>query len=900
MALSCEFQKNAELSRKIAADGMVLLKNEAETLPLENNIRIALFGRGQIDFIKGGTGSADVCSAYTVNLLDGMSEKEAEGKIIVDHAVSRCWKESPEFTASSEFISEAAVRNDVALITISRNSGEGCDRKCIPGEFLLSDSERELIDRLEKSAFKRIVVVVNAGALIDLAWAAKNPRISAILYAWQAGMEGGRAAADVLCGNINPSGKLADTFAEHYENYPSADTFCRYRRMIPYEDDIFVGYRYFETIPGAKEKVIYPFGFGLSYTAFEYRDIHFKSGTSNITVTCKVVNTGRRCGREIVQVYSASPAGKLEKPALELRAYAKTCLLAPEEEETLKFTFPTSSLASFDDSGLTGHIGAYLLEPGNYKIMIGGSIRSLFPAGNLAVPELRVVETTGLKLTAGVSRILRADGRFDVTGIVDNSEPRASNRAVSSFIDGIGENYHLKKDAEQDKSEKVIKLIEVAEGRASMAEFMRQLTKEELVGLCQAQPPAFPRGTAGVGNIRKYGVPSPQTADGPAGLRKSVPTTCFPCTTLIACTWDEKLQFEMGRAIGFEGVTTGVDILLAPGLNIHRNPLCGRNFEYYSEDPLVSGKSAAAFVRGVQTEGMGATIKHFAANNREEDRLHYDSIVSERALREIYLKGFEIAVKEGKPWCVMSSYNLLNGSKTSTNYNLLTRILREEWGFDGAVMTDWRNNTHLWEEILAGNDIKMPFGYPEEIDMAVEYVNWLLPLPILERSVRRVLELVMKTGKFKKQDFGISHRIASSGITRIKAIEMTAVSCTWTQAEPCQDIDGGFNHTRLGKDQRGNDTYLIYNLEIEKAGCYEFSIRVATIFDTSHLEFALDNCPTGKLQIRATGDGQIWSTQGPVKLDLAAGEHIFNIYIRDQECNHGVNINWFEFKSMNS
>jgi beta-glucosidase-like glycosyl hydrolase len=368
---------------------------------------------------------------------------------------------------------------------------------------------------------------------------------------------------------------------------------------------------------------------------------------------------------------------------------------------------------------------------------------------------------------------LKSDGtmeEYKATNVVDTNEEILENTV--NDIESINKN---------------IMLFDVASGVNTLDEFISQLTNEELINLSQAQPSAFPRGTAGVGNIKKYGIPNPQTADGPAGLRKTVPTTAFPCATLIGCTWDEDLQYEMGKSVGYEGVMTGVDIWLAPGLNIHRDPLCGRNFEYFSEDPLISGRSAASIIRGAQSMGIISTCKHFALNNKEYNRLFSDSIVSERALREVYLKGFEIVVRESQPDCIMSSYNLINGIRASTNYNLLVGILRDEWDFKGAVMTDWRNVSHLWEEIKAGNNIKMPFGYPDEIELAIEMVKCgKLTREELEKSVKNVLKLIMKTSRFKNQDFGVEHTILKENTTRIKAIEITGTSYTFTGSEPCE------------------------------------------------------------------------------------------------------------------
>ncbi len=878
----CQFMEHASLSREVAAAGMVLLKNENQILPLRKK-RIAVFGKGQLDYYQGGTGSARVDSAYCVDFWSGLEEKAAEEKLILDEDCRSKYIANEDYLPSVYEMREFAVRNDVALLVISRNAGEGSDRQDVSGDWQLAETESALIDQLKQSGFQDIVLIINAGGLIELEWAADNSQITAILYTWQPGMEGGAATADILCGDINPSGRLTDTIARKYMDYPSSGNFDRSPLLVPYEEDIFVGYRYFSTIPGATEKVLYPFGFGLSYTTFSIDKLEFNCDDSIITVSCRITNTGDYAGREVIQLYSSQTNGLLEHPELELRDYYKTPLLHPQESCSITLTLAITDLVSFDDTGLSGEPGSWIIDNGTYHFALGKNVQDIVPAGSIIRENVEVLSIPGLKLTGGLAHKLQADGSCSNTGL-KYPEPAGIKKQEYTY-------------EEQFDPEHPILLSQVASGEVTLDEFMEQLSRRQLVELCQAQPPAFPLGTAGIGNMPLLGVPNPQTADGPAGLRKSVPTTCFPCATLLACSFDPELLERVGKALGYEGIATGVDILLAPGLNIHRNPLCGRNFEYYSEDPLLSGKCAAAIVRGIQSEGLGATIKHFTCNNREWMRMEANSIVSERALREIYLKGFEIAVKESSPWCIMSSYNLLNGVRTSCNYNLLTGILRDEWGFNGVVMTDWRNPSHLWREISAGNDIKMPFGYPEEID-SVEFLaeRNVVSRPQLWQSARRVLELVMKTHRFKQQDFGFCHTISSNRPTHIKAMESTAISATWTKCETCQDHDGGMNHCKFGLDQRGNDCYLIYLVDVERSGDFAFSVRFATALENIKLELTVDDDSCCIIEAPSTGDWQQWQTTETAIVSLPAGRHVFKLYVRNGISREGVNINYFDFQ----
>ena len=759
--------KHIQLSRKAATEGMVLLKNDNNTLPLKKGEKIALFGKATIEYIKGGGGSGDVHTPYIRNIFEGFSEKDVQIYMpLVDfykdyvkresvniptqaqinatwdivNAMEFCTKRDdmtydtfasmhvPEAEVPSSLIEDAAKNADTAIITISRFSAEGVDRRPQSGDYYLSDLEKDLITKAGQ-LFKKVIIVINSGATIDCEFFAENDKVGAVLMSWQGGMEGGSAIADVLCGDVNPSGKLADTIAKSYDYYPCKDDFWECFDHLDYSDDIYVGYRYFETIPGAKEHVRYPFGFGLSYTSFEITSKLALENEGKIVAVATVKNTGKVAGKEVIELYYSAPQGKLGKPARELCAYKKTKLLAPNEAETLVLTFDINDMASFDDLGKIQK-SAYVLEKGAYSFYLGTDVRSAEKLDYEYIVEEDTV-TAQFKNWCKPFKLQKrmlSDGSFENLPQGEESYFYAENTLL---------------DVKAPENE--VMFDKVGE-EISMDEFVRQFTLDELMYFVGGQAPTGVANTGCFGPLKRLSVPAVPTADGPAGLRlepeTGIPTTAWPCATLLACTWNEELIFQVGAGGGAELRENNLGIWLAPALNIHRDPLCGRNFEYYSEDPLVAGKSAAAATRGIQSQKVAVSIKHFACNSKEANRMGCDSRLSERALREIYLKGFEIAVKEADPYTVMSSYNLINGQHTSESYELLTGILRGEWGFNGMVVTDWGVKNDPVKEVKAGNDMKMHCGYPEDLKAA--YDEGKLTRADLEICVKRILEMFTK------------------------------------------------------------------------------------------------------------------------------------------------------------
>ena len=758
--------EHALVSKQAASEGMVLLKNENGALPLKKGEKIALFGKCSIAIYEGGGGSGEIHTPYKKNIFDGFVEKEQEEKISLytgnkgfyEEYIKKETKRIAEHCSSDEinalpmgeekikrtydfyneiqicepnlpveYIKEASQNADTAIITIGRISTEGHDRKAVAGDYYLSDTEKKLIDNVSKH-FSKVVIVLNITGVTDLEYIAENPKVSAILVSWFGGMEGGSAVADILCGDVNPSGKLADTIPKSYDFYPTKDTFEESWEYMNYIDDIYVGYRYFETIPGAQNNVRYPFGFGLSYTDFKISNIIAGEENGLITLSATVENTGKYAGKEVVQVYYSAPQGLLGKPAKQLIGYKKTKLLEPGERETVAISFKVSDMASFDDLGKIEK-SAYILEKGDYEIYVGNSVRNC---------EKKYVYTAvGDTVTEKLSSLCppcKLEKRMLSNGSFEELPLREEN-----FTFGVNTPITAKAPEKEVSFEKVGEDI-------TLDEFIAQLSCDELIDLVGGHPSTGVADTGCFGANEKWGIPAVPTADGPAGLRiipnRQVKTTAYPSGTLLACTWNPDIIYKVGECAAKEVKENNIGVWLTPALNIHTNPLCGRNFEYFSEDPFIAGKAAAALTKGVQSQKIAVSAKHFAANNKEVNRCCIDSRISERALREIYLKGFEICVKESDPWTIMTSYNLINGCHSSENYELITGILRNEWGFKGMVITDWGVKNDPVKEVKAGNDIKMPVGYPDDLKNALN--DGSLSRADLEVCARRILEMFLK------------------------------------------------------------------------------------------------------------------------------------------------------------
>lgn len=700
-----DVKKYASLARQVVAEGSVMVKNDNGALPLKKGCKVASFGRSQLNYYKSGTGSGGlVNTAYVVSILDALKaseEIELNEKVlktyedwVVDNPFDNgvgwatepwCQKEMP---LEEDFVKAAAAESEVALITIARTAGEDKDNSATEGSYMLTEAEEKMLEVVCRY-FDKTVVLLNVGNIIDMKWV-KTYDPSAVLYVWQGGQEGGNGVHDVLTGKVNPSGKLADTVAWDIADYPSTANFGDPDNNI-YAEDIYVGYRYFETF--AKDKVLYPFGFGLSYTSFAMKTTAFAWDGENVTVSVEVTNIGAVAGKEVVQLYASAPQGKLGKAARVLCGFAKTKELAPGESETVTISCGRYYLASYDDSGLSGYKSAYVMEAGVYTFYAGNSVRCDMVAGCFELAETQVVEQLSPAMSP-VTPFERMRAVETEDGLQVGYEP-APLRDYDLWA-RIQENRPADIPYTGDRG---YKLADVKSGRVSMEDFVAQIPTEQLAVMLRGEGMCSPKVTPGTGGafgglspaLQEFGIPIACCTDGPSGLRMDVGTLAFsiPNGACLACSFNEALSVELFDMMGIELRKNKVDTLLGPGMNLHRNPLNGRNFEYFSEDPFLTGKMATAQLKGMHRHNVTGTIKHFIGNNQEFRRYFTNGIVSERALRELYLKSYEIACKEGGAYCIMTTYGPINGLWTASNYDLLTHILRKEWGYQGLVMSDW-------------------------------------------------------------------------------------------------------------------------------------------------------------------------------------------------------------------
>ena len=698
----------SQKSKEAAAEGIVLLKNEGGMLPLRQEDKISVFGRPQIEYYRSGTGSGGAVNVeYATNILDGFENSnlnidetlvEKYKKWLKDHPFDNGgggWACEPWFQKDmpidEAFAKEQAAKTNKALYIIGRTAGE--DNAIWQGSYILTDEEKENLRNITK-AFDNVCIVLNVSNIIDLSWINDeeyNGSIKSVIIVWQGGMEGGTAVVDVLSGAETPSGKLADTIAYSIEDYPSTKNFGNEFKNL-YEEDIYIGYRYFETF--APDKVQFEFGYGLSYTTFDIETQTVKEKTDSIELNVKVTNTGDKfAGKEVVQVYYEAPQGELGKPARELIAFAKTKKLAPGESQELTLEFKISDMASYDDSGVTGHKSCYVLEAGEYNIYVGNSVKNLTKINTYNEEELVVVEELQEAMAPTEAINIMKPGKKNADGTYEVTYVPVSTQTVD-MAKRISDNLPMDMPITGDMG---ITLQDVRDGKATLEKFVAQLSIEEMAIIIRGEGMSNPRVTRGTASafggmsdsLFNYGIPAACCADGPSGLRMEGKATQLPIGTALSATWNTELVRELYTMEGQELYRNQVDTLLGPGVNIRRNPLNGRNFEYFSEDPFLSGKMSVASTGGIKDGGAWGTIKHFALNGQESHRFKIDAVCSERAIREIYLKSFEMAVKEKTVMSIMTSYNPINGHWAASNYDLCTTILRKEWGYKGFVMTDW-------------------------------------------------------------------------------------------------------------------------------------------------------------------------------------------------------------------
>ena len=765
-----------------------------------------------------------------------------------------------EMPLTDELVSGAASRADAAIVIIGRTAGEEMDNKLEKGAFLLSDLEEDMLRRVT-SAFDKTVVLLNTGGLIDMSFMDRYP-VSAVMYVWQGGMVGGAGTAAVLTGEVSPSGKLPDTIAYEISDYPS-DKFFGSGDMDCYGEDIYVGYRYFETF--AKDRVRFPFGFGMSYTSFDITASDFKLDGDKVTGSVNVKNTGSTPGREVVQIYCSAPQGKLGKPARVLCGFDKTRTLQPGESQTLSFEIPLESVASYDDSGVTGHKSAWILEQGGYVFYAGADVRSASEAYSLTLPETVVRQCkSALGPLTAFKRMVNSGGKPEFEDVPLTGEAFPHD--------------HAKLPAEIPQTgDRGIRLADVVNGKNTLEEFTAQLTDYDLSCIIRGEGMGSPKVTAGTAaafggvsdTLTALGIPCACCDDGPSGMRLDCGTKAFslPNGTLLASTFDRPLMTELFTFMGLEMHTNQVDCLLGPGMNIHRHPLNGRNFEYFSEDPYLTGEMASAELAGLHSTGAEGTIKHFCGNNRETRRHFLDSVISERALREIYLRGFENAVKKGGAKSVMTTYGQVNGVWTAGNYDLVTGILRDDWGFDGFTMTDWWANINRRGKApdksdfaamaMAQNDV-----YMVTADGAACNDNTLDSLKSgeltrgeLQRNAMNILRFLTTTHAMKRvmgcdDETEIINRPADAGDVDSTDIEF-------------HDIDEDLTLDLTGITTEKGSSYA-FGLNVSKPGVYKVTLTASStlseLAQTSVSIFALGS-PCGMFTFNGTGGAPVSQTK---------------------------------------
>lgn len=745
-------KENLALARRAATEGIVLLKNENEALPLSKDKTVALFGRNQFDVFKGGGGAADVWAVPVYPFADALNEVgkiyqpllkkyKAYSEANYNRALNKVHYQYvwylPDVNIKEEDVAAAAKECDTAVIFIGRYASENFDVNDKGGEYRLTGTEEAMIEKASR-LFKKTVLVLNLPGLFDMLFLRKY-KIDAIVQTFMPGMQAGPALADVLYGDVTPSGKLPDSWAERLYEYPTTEGFDE--DDILYNEGVYMGYRYFDTF---KKDVLFPFGFGLSYTTFDIKTVSAKLCGTKVILEAEVTNTGKYAGKEIVQCYLSAPDGQLEKPYQTLCGFEKTRCLKPDESQILQITVELLDFTSYSEAK-----AAYLLEGGSYVIRVGNHSRN-----TVAACEILLSETVICRKVK--NRIVPQKAMYDW------KKPESEKEDIVCDIKLVLDPASIVTEIIPDFAapEELLpttkcSFTDVVNGKNTPEEFVAQLTDDELALFLTADSPHKLRGfgleirelASGEGTHTHYderlGIPASVMQDGPAGVRASgfhnpVPPDdeingkdciAYPSATMLAASWNRELNREIGFAFTKDLSRCNYNGLCAPGVNLHRNPRCGRNFEYFSEDPYLAAEMAAHQILGIQNNpdgtptGKYAVLKHFACNNAENHRLDGSSVLSERCARELYLRVFEYVIKKSNPLSIMTAYNKVNGIFAAANSELIDGICRTEWKYDGWIMTDWSVHTPAYNCIKGGSDTVMPGAYVTAEDYAANGVD---------------------------------------------------------------------------------------------------------------------------------------------------------------------------------
>ena len=902
----------SQKSKEAAAEGIVLLKNEGGMLPLTQEDKISVFGRPQIEYYRSGTGSGGAVNVeYATNILDGFENSnlnidetlvEKYKNWLKDHPFDNGgggWACEPWFQKDmpidEAFAKEQAAKTNKALYIIGRTAGEDKDNAIWQGSYILTDEEKENIRNITK-AFDNVCIILNVSNIIDLSWINDeeyNGSIKSVIIVWQGGMEGGTAVVDVLSGAETPSGKLADTIAYSIEDYPSTKNFGNEFKNL-YEEDIYIGYRYFETF--APDKVQFEFGYGLSYTTFDIETQTVKEKTDSIELNVKVTNTGDKfAGKEVVQVYYEAPQGELGKPARELIAFAKTKKLAPGESQELTLEFKISDMASYDDSGVTGHKSCYVLEAGEYNIYVGNSVKNLTKINTYNEEELVVVEELQEAMAPTEAINIMKPGKKNADGTYEVTYVPVSTQTVD-MAKRISDNLPMDMPITGDMG---ITLQDVRDGKATLEKFVAQLSIEEMAIIIRGEGMSNPRVTRGTASafggmsdsLFNYGIPAACCADGPSGLRMEGKATQLPIGTALSATWNTELVRKLYTMEGQELYRNQVDTLLGPGVNIRRNPLNGRNFEYFSEDPFLSGKMSVASTGGIKDGGAWGTIKHFALNGQESHRFKIDAVCSERAIREIYLKSFEMAVKEKTVMSIMTSYNPINGHWAASNYDLCTTILRKEWGYKGFVMTDWwakmndvvtggkESNQDTRDMVRAQNDAYMVVNNNgAEINSNGD------------NTEAAIIEGRLTVGELQRASMNILRFILVAPVIERELIDTNVAEYFESASDAKYEVQKLANDAKIKFEGTDNAT-----VEIDEDAEYTIIVHISSpLPNLSQCTVNVHTNDKVMVVIQTSGTDGKWITQKLCKVKLDKG--FYNLEL--EHVMAGMNVGYIEFKKI--
>ena len=899
-------------SREVATQTMVLASNN-DVLPLRQTDQVVLFGEGTKNTVYGGRGSGEVYnkgkeqSITPVKIIEGIENYQNNFTYIKNDKGYEIG--APNSNLTEQEIQQFAIKREnvertVAILTISRYSGEGSDRPRDNSTIGIKLSDRELntFNAIDKY-FDKIVIILNVGSVMELNNIEKNPKTS-ILISFLPGMEAGNAIADILIGKVNPSGHLTDTWAKNIADYPTTNTFIESIQYVKYKEGMFVGYRYFEEDEITQEKVVFPFGHGLSYTNFSMENKCLFNKDKNIfEIKTEIKNTGNRSGKQVVQIYAKKPQNEnFIKVKRELVAFGKSKELLPGESQVLNLNVELDYLSSYDDTGVTGNRACYVLEKGEYILYAGFSVADTREDKNIICRynqnELKVVQKLQNRLIPHDPEVADANKKPIFNELFNNNIQnieKINDLNINNFTkvkdndnirnNNINENTYI--NLPTDKFNE-INFKSVLEKKYTMEQLIDTMSNEELAFLSYGKTNKIRSGTGIIGGFYnsgitgKYNIPGGDTLDGPAGLRQSEITmgsTAWPCSTALASSFDLDLIKKVGEETGKEARKINCTFWLAPALNIHRNPLCGRNFEYYSEDPFLSGMMASAITEGVQSKRVSITLKHFAVNNKEENRngdidknsLASDSRMAERVAREIYLKGFEIAIKKADPWSLMTSYNRINGMKTAESYDLLIGILRDEWDYKGLVMTDWGTKSKNDREAHAGNGIKMPNnGNDESSTILSGLIKGSVTRDDLKKNILYLFNTLAKTAAIDKLFIEPKNIIKiNNDYIKIKIFDFIYQKSAGISYENCKDDDGGQNPTSTSAN-----SWITIFIDCEEEQYRLVRIRYSSKSAGFGVAFSKYGENLGEItNLENTGDLQKWNTSSITNVKFPKGKY---------------------------